>query len=489
MVQSGRAVTFVLMVVALAATGAWGAGGRTHREGGARGWEKYLRQPGPGFDGLAELLDEPETAHAYLSGCIFPDWGYLNVNRDASEASHWGAFLVGYQQYLKETCPPPWDAQARKRIAFFLGVVTHGVTDIPWHFTHGEHRALERKGDEMGDAGNYDMACHIINQHDLGSLPHMNGLTFCPVDDVLAVFDRTGIHATPPELELGIKHLTGATLFTTHFGNFLYQKSLEQVPWAGAHYIDYYYGGVEHMAALTAMWMRWHYSRLSDQYFFQSTPEYGIQPPNYVPYLGCADAVIDADAPLDNSGAEPFLEVRGGRDERRTLLRFDISEVPAGAAVAEACLWLYVMAGHEGDAVEVCAVNKPWQEGAGVTSPINGCNGRTALAEEVTWKNTGRDGVVWTSPGGDVDSRAACTLQLETTAPEGDWVSCNITALVRRWIDSPETNCGMLLKAAGSSVSARFLSSEAFQSNTTGYCGATRIAYRPALTLKGCAAR
>jgi len=477
-----------MMAAVLLCAGAWAAGGRTHREGGARAWDKYLRQPGPSFPGLAELLNEPDTAHAYLSGCIFPDWGYVNANPGASEASHWGPFLSAYAQYLKETCPPPWDAEARKRIAFFLGVVTHSVTDIPWHFSCGEHRALEGKGDDMGDGGNYDMGCHIVDQHELGSLPHMEGMTYCPFEDVEAVFARAGVQATHEQLALGIQHLTGATLFTVYFGNFLYKKTLEQIPWSAAHHIDYYYGGVEHMAALTAMWMRWHYSRLSGDYFFQSTPEYSTKPPDYVAYLGCSDTVIDAGAPVDNLGAEPLLEVRGGANERRVLLRFDVSEVPAATSVGQALLWLHVMPGSQGNGVEVCRINQAWQEGGGVTSPINGCTGRMASADEATWRRTGRDGAEWNVPGGGA-GEAAAVMDCGGAGPEGGWVSCDITGVVQDWIAHPEANHGLLLKAATEDVRVRFLSSEAFQSDSTGYCGGTRVAYRPALTLKGCAGR
>ena len=51
------------------------------------------------------------------------------------------------------------------------------------------------------------------------------------------------------------------------------------------------------------------------------------------------DTTIDGNTPSGNYGLETTLSV-SGNDSRRTLVRFDISQIPAGSAIAEARLRL-----------------------------------------------------------------------------------------------------------------------------------------------------
>ncbi len=52
---------------------------------------------------------------------------------DASEDAHWPKFWKATVEYIHETYPQPWNAKAKGLIAFFFGLISHGVADVTWH--------------------------------------------------------------------------------------------------------------------------------------------------------------------------------------------------------------------------------------------------------------------------------------------------------------------------------------------------------------------
>jgi hypothetical protein len=195
----------------------------------------------------------------------------------------------------------------------------------------------------------------------------------------------------------------------------------------------------------------------------------------YVPYLGTTDSTLLERLPANNAGQEPILEVGGPAGNRRAiLLRFDLAEVPKDAKVGKATLWLASAGPAEGVGGPVPLAVYPapgaWKEGMGGSHPCNGVEGRAAEAGEATWS---------TLPAacGDPVARAS----LEKTG-EHQWVSFDVTALVSSWIIDPGGNNGFLIRST-SDAAAKFFSAQAFQATPDGYCGGTRVAYRPMLII------
>ena len=469
------------------ATGADAAGGRVHAEMGRQAWFHYLSKNGEMLPGLSSFLSDDSLWHAYYSGCLFPDWGYPGgINRDTGEDCHWREFLDCYFDVLCAKYPPPWDYETKRRIAFFFGVVTHDMTDLPWHFDEGTNVAFENRG-EREDAGhdaNLDMICHLFVQAEYGILPGLQGTIWFPMDDILEAFAKRGKAVTAAQIEAGRTLLEAASLGTVGFGSLSYWHFKMKYPWSHRHYEDYYYGGVQHGAALSAVCIRYWYARLHGWSCLQNMPAYSCQPPGYIAHAPCRDTTIGNMLPGHNAGGEPVLEV--ARDvagaERRALLHFTLENISKDVPLADARLWLHVNDCTEQVVVAAHAVNRAWNAGNGVTDNVNGIEGRPAMKDEATWE------APWQSPGcdhADADRDGVPTDSAMISPPKqgGHWVSWDLTPIATRWLAHPETNHGVLLQIEGAGKAA-FLSSESFKSRSDEFCGGVRIVARPMLILR-----
>lgn len=159
-----------------------------------------------------------------------------------------------------------------------------------------------------------------------------------------------------------------------------------------------------------------------------------------------------------NTNYEPSTDLRCRTDGmRNSILRFDLSRVPAGARITQATLSVYVTTASPNPIwLEVYRVLRPWEP------------------TQATWLRA-RDGSSWISPGCDYpgQDRAAtysATAYLSRAQASYDM---DITALVQTWVNDPGTNYGILLKGSGASSTEYTLAS----SNHWG------TAWRPKLTI------
>lgn len=481
-----------LTPVWLAASDAQAAGGRVHAQMGLDAWFCYLEHDETMLPGLSHFLSDDNLWYAYYSGCLFPDWGYpAGINRDAGEDGHWREFLDQYFDVLRAKYPPPWEYDAKRHIAFFFGVVTHDLTDLPWHFNEGNHVAFEnRAGQKDMKNADYDGICHLFAEADYGKFPVLRGSLWFPTDDILEAFARRGKKVLPEQLEAGRQLLSAGSLGSAAFGAFAYWRNKMKYPWTNRHYQDYYYGGVQHGAALTAMCIRYWYARLQDWSCLQNMPAYSCRPPGYIAHAPCRDTTISSASPENNAGSEPLLDVSRDADggERRALLQFTLDDVPADAKIASARLWLYRLGVPPKDSarekeLEVYAVNRAWEAGHGVTNEVFGIDGRAASAGETTWTTP------WQAAGcdgADADRSATPIASTVETSSDGAgaWQTWDVSDVTRQWLVKPESNHGLLLRLVSLSGKATFVSSEAFNSREDDYCGGNRIEQRPMLIIR-----
>src|SRR4051812_46396593 len=66
------------------------------------------------------------------SGAMFPDSGYVAKN-SYGEFAHWDGFHNGYSLYLDQLCSWPLSSQCETLFAFFLGTLSHAVSDVSYH--------------------------------------------------------------------------------------------------------------------------------------------------------------------------------------------------------------------------------------------------------------------------------------------------------------------------------------------------------------------
>ncbi|MFT3769317.1 MAG: DNRLRE domain-containing protein [Minicystis sp.] len=130
---------------------------------------------------------------------------------------------------------------------------------------------------------------------------------------------------------------------------------------------------------------------------------------------GVADALISFTAPDKNFGASGSLSTgeQSGGDPRETLLRFDLSPVPAGVSIVSAQATLTRLLGF------------------GAQNPTN------AHLATAAWSESS---VTWNSFGGAFSPAVAATF------PPGATTTADLTAAVRGWYGGAIPNNGLLLE-------------------------------------------
>ena len=144
-------------------------------------------------------------------------------------------------------------------------------------------------------------------------------------------------------------------------------------------------------------------------------------------YDGMEDTKIKDDAPLTAFGADPNMEVDGDPDYG-TLMRWDLSGIPAGAIVTDASLSLQIT-NLSGDAYPLYAMTRDWDEA-------------TATWEEAS------TGIPWHAPGASGSNDHATDVLGEIRPTLSGRRTLMFTdagvAAFQQWVDDPTTNFGLI---------------------------------------------
>ena len=150
-------------------------------------------------------------------------------------------------------------------------------------------------------------------------------------------------------------------------------------------------------------------------------------------YLGTQDTFINEWASDENRAGDWHLRVRTG-GAQISLLRFDVSQVPAEADVARATLKVYAVRRSNANPTELKAwmVNRNWEAG------------------ETTWTYA-TSSQEWGQPGcnGVPDDRSETATDPAGLIEPGLWCTLDVSEMVREWVASPDTNQGLLLGSRG----------------------------------------
>lgn len=156
------------------------------------------------------------------------------------------------------------------------------------------------------------------------------------------------------------------------------------------------------------------------------------------------DTTIFADRTADSiSDGKIFVGRNNNGSIRRGLIAFDLSAIPAGAAVKSAELTLNVSnARQSGVAIRAHRLNANWGEGA--TSGVGRGEGQSspAMMGEATWEARFFNMMPWNNAGGDFRTAASATA---TTDDSISWGSAGLMADVQFWVDNPNRNFGWIL--------------------------------------------
>ena len=135
------------------------------------------------------------------------------------------------------------------------------------------------------------------------------------------------------------------------------------------------------------------------------------------------DTYIKGDQPSDNFGSDNKFEVRpdNGAD-RRGLVKFNLSSIPANATITSATLYLYEQSNKASQTTSLYRVTSNWDENT------------------ATWQS-------WSTPGGDFDS----SISYFTFIPDRNncMVTLDVTSLVQSWVNGTYLNHGLMLYSTG----------------------------------------
>jgi len=227
-------------------------------------WELLSVQDSQSHRDMLSIFETPAERNAFFCGCIFPDWGYDGINPDAAEDSHWSPFQEAFFQYLKETLVAPWDAEARKLVAFSLGVQVHGICDELWHFSTDGHACfLDMALKHDGVAHRpcevaCDVFCHLQCRH-----RRLNGNFWWPDKAIIEVYNRRNIRITLAELVAGFRKLEHQLAKGARLGWLIYAVYRFRFPWTHGHYRKSAHGGIAHGAEKSLAPVQASYARLS----------------------------------------------------------------------------------------------------------------------------------------------------------------------------------------------------------------------------------
>lgn len=457
-------------------------GVRAHIEIGLEAIQKYIIDWEKQYPELAELFKDKEVYPSFYAGCTFPDWGYGEINPDSAEASHWNPFMTAYVEILKQKLPALSPEQARKEMAFFLGVVVHNISDIPWHFDEPAHRSLLTSAKEEGGAshGETEFSTDVFLFTEKEVSPSIPLQLFWPYETLLTCFQKLNLSVTPEQLKAGCTreqgYLASGPLVAMTQVSIMKQKH----SWVYQHYRDYYYGGLDHDASAVSSFMKYYFAKITGDYFIQNSLEYApyVRRNNdYVPIRGIYDTTIIEAKPENNAGKEPYLTLgKEQNKERKILIRFNMPEDWQIGNCKEAFIWLYLAEikriGSESVRIKVQQVNNAWEEGEGLSDEVNGIDGLPAVTT-----------TSWNSPIMAEDN----PLNIREIPFKTGWIYINISDFVEKWLAEPLSNYGLCLSLYnfdGNDILLKFYSSDAFREDNSLYSGGKRVAYRPIILLR-----
>lgn len=164
-----------------------------------------------------------------------------------------------------------------------------------------------------------------------------------------------------------------------------------------------------------------------------------------------ADAVLYEDpAGAQANGAGEFLFAgrtnQASNQRRRSVLRFDLSSLPAGAVVTSASIQLHMVAVITADVnVDLHRVTSGWTAGPANPASFEG-NGVAAAAGDTTWLFASYNTLTWSQPGGDAAPAASASTLIGALEGYYTWSTPGMVSDVQAWQTAPAANFGWMLR-------------------------------------------
>jgi hypothetical protein len=130
---------------------------------------------------------------------------------------------------------------------------------------------------------------------------------------------------------------------------------------------------------------------------------------------------------------------------RRGLIAFDLSAIPAGAVIDSVSLSMTVAMSQPGNFnIALRKVLADWGEGTNGAAE-NGGQPTPASAGSATWLYRFFNTLQWTAEGGDFSGTLSATASAGVSPSTTTWSGAGMVADVQGWVDQPATNFGWIL--------------------------------------------
>ena len=161
---------------------------------------------------------------------------------------------------------------------------------------------------------------------------------------------------------------------------------------------------------------------------------------------------------VNNSGGGHNFGIAGqasNGNDRRFLLRFDLTGIAPGSTVTSAQLDLDILqVGNSGGSFELFRIDTDWGEGT-----QTGNQGNAAGAGDATWNEAEFGSVDWT-PGGSFFDPVLSNVQVSSTGISSFNSSANFTSAIQAIVDDPTQNFGFLISSPDTNSAVRIGSRE-----------------------------
>jgi spore coat protein A len=144
----------------------------------------------------------------------------------------------------------------------------------------------------------------------------------------------------------------------------------------------------------------------------------------------------------NGAGTTMLASKNAGGVLRRSVFRFDLSPIPAGATVQSATVSLYNSEATNSATVNLHRLTASWGEGTSSASG-NGDAGAASTTGDATWVHRFYPGTTWTSAGGTYVATASASTSV-VGAGAYAWSSAGLVADVQSWVDAPADNSGWI---------------------------------------------
>jgi hypothetical protein len=149
----------------------------------------------------------------------------------------------------------------------------------------------------------------------------------------------------------------------------------------------------------------------------------------------------------DGVGVHLFTGRTNTGSRRRALIRFDLSQIPAGAKITGVTLTLHISQTVAGiETVAIHGVSADWGEGSSNAGVFRDGNGTSSKTNDATWLHRFFSSTRWTNAGGDFDPSTDASAAADSAGT--DIVFNATTAMIARvqgWVDQPSTNFGWIV--------------------------------------------